>query len=148
MPEIRGCNIPHDVYYWPEKHVWCRPEADGTVTVGVTDVAQNLAHKIISAMPKGEGRPAKRGRSLGTVESSKWVGPVTCPVDGRVVEANPLMTSDPGVINRDPYGKGWFVRIEPDDWAAAAGELVTGDEGVAAYEAFLASEGIECGEAA
>jgi glycine cleavage system H protein len=148
VPEIRGCDIPDDLYYWPEKHVWARPNDDGTVTVGVTYVAQSLAHNVISAMPRGEGRPAKRGRSLGTVESSKWVGPVTSPMDGRVVEANPLMSSDPGVINRDPYGEGWFVRIEPEDWAAASADMVTGEAGVAAYEAFLEAEDITCGEAA
>jgi len=148
VPEIRGCDIPDDLYYWPEKHVWARPNDDGTITVGVTYVAQSLAQNVISAMPKGEGRPAKRGRSLGTVESSKWVGPVTSPMDGRVVEANPLMSSDPGVINRDPYGEGWFVRIEPEDWAAASADMVTGESGVAAYEAFLEAEDIACGEAA
>ena len=148
MPDVRGCNIPDDVYYWPEKHVWARPNDDGSVTIGVTDVAQNLAHNILSAMPKGEGRPAKKGRSLGTVESSKWVGPVTCPVDGEIVEVNPMMSSDPGVINRDPYGDGWFVRIQPADWDVDVGELVTGADGVAAYEAFLVSEDIECGAAA
>ncbi len=148
MPEIRGCDIPDDLYYWPEKHVWVRPNDDGTITVGVTDVAQNLAHNIISAMPKAAGRPTKRGRSLGTIESSKWVGPVTSPVDGEVVEANPLMSSDPGVINRDPYGEGWFVRVQPADWAAGAAEMVTGTEGVAEYEAFLTAEDISCGDAA
>lgn len=148
MPDIRGCNIPDDLYYWPEKHVWARPNDDGSVTVGVTDVAQNLARSILSAMPKGEGRPAKKGRSLGTVESSKWVGPVTCPIDGEIVEVNPLMTSDPAVINRDPYGEGWFVRIQPEDWDTDVAELVTGEAGTTAYEAFLAAEGIECGEAA
>jgi glycine cleavage system H protein len=148
VPEIRGCNIPDDLYYWPEKHVWVRPNDDGTITVGVTDVAQSLAHNIISAMPKAAGRPTKRGRSLGTIESSKWVGPVTSPVDGEVVEANPLMSSDPGVINRDPYGEGWFVRVQPGDWAAGAAEMVTGAEGVAEYEAFLTAEDISCGEPA
>ena len=148
MPEIRGCNIPEDLYYWPEKHVWARPNEDGTVTIGVTDIAQNLAHNILSALPKAEGRPAKRGRSLGTVESSKWVGPVTSPVNGSVLETNPLMSSDPGVINRDPYGEGWFVRIEVSDWESDAAEMVTGPEGVAAYEAFLAAEDISCSEAA
>lgn len=148
MPEIRGCNIPDDLYYWPEKHVWARLNDDGSVTVGVTDVAQNLAHNILSALPKAEGRPAKKGRSLGTVESSKWVGPVTCPVNGTVVEVNPLMSSDPAVINRDPYGEGWFVRIEAANWDADSADLVTGEEGVAAYEAFLVAEGIECSEAA
>ena len=144
MPEVRGCNIPGDVYYWPEKHIWARLDDDGGVTVGVTDVAQSLAQAIISAIPKKAGRPAKRGRSLGTIESGKWVGPVTCPISGEVLETNPLLDSDPGVINRDPYGEGWFVRIRPADWDADVAELVTGDEGIAAYEAFLEAEGIDC----
>ncbi len=148
MPEVRECDIPSDLYYWPEKHIWARPEDDGTIVVGVTDVAQHLAQNIISAMPKAAGRPAKRGRSLGTIESSKWVGPVTSPVNGEVIEANPLLASDPGVINRDPYGEGWFARIRVEDWAAESTELVTGGEGIAAYEAFLDAEGIDCSEAA
>jgi len=56
MAEIRGCNIPEDLYYWPEKHVWARPEDDGTVTIGITDVAQHLAKGIISVTPKKVGR--------------------------------------------------------------------------------------------
>ena len=148
MSEVRGCNIPSDLYYWPEKHVWARRQDDGTVTVGVTDVAQHLAHAIISALPKAVGRPAKRGRSLGTIESGKWVGPVTAPLTGEVAAVNPLLGSDPGIVNRDPYGEGWYVRVTPADWEADAAELVTGDEGVAAYEAFLEAEGIDCGQAA
>ena len=144
MPEIRGCDIPADVYYWPKKHVWVLPAEDGIVTVGVTDVAQHLAHAIISAVPKAVGRPAKRGRSLGTIESGKWVGPVTAPVAGEITEVNPLLASDPGVINRDPYGEGWFVKMAPADWETDAQELVTGDGGVAAYETFLEAEGIDC----
>jgi glycine cleavage system H protein len=118
--------------------------ADGIVTVGITDIAQNLAHNVLSALPKDVGRPAKKGKSLGTVESSKWVGPVTSPLDGEVVEANSLLTSDPGILNRDPYGEGWFVRIRPDDWSRDSADLVTGEAGVAAYQAFLEAEGIVC----
>jgi glycine cleavage system H protein len=143
MPEVRGCNIPDHVYYWPEKHVWAM-HGDGVVTVGITDVAQNLAKNILSALPKEAGRPAKKGKSLGTVESSKWVGPVTSPVDGEVVEANPLMASDPGILNRDPYGEGWFVRIRPEDWSRDSADLLTGEAGVSAYEAFLEQQGIIC----
>lgn len=143
MPEVRGCDIPDHLYYWPEKHVWAAL-ADGIVTVGITDIAQNLAHNVLSALPKDVGRPAKKGKSLGTVESSKWVGPVTSPLDGEVVEANSLLTSDPGILNRDPYGEGWFVRIRPDDWSRDSADLVTGEAGVAAYQAFLEAEGIVC----
>jgi glycine cleavage system H protein len=146
VSEIRGCNIPEELHYWPEKHVWLTRADDGVVTVGITDVAQSLAGAIISAMPKKVGRPAKRGRSLGTVESGKWVGPVTAPVTGAVVETNVLLGTDPGVINRDPYGEGWYAKLEPSAWEDESRELVTGADGVAAYEAFLEAEGISCGD--
>lgn len=144
MTDVRGCNIPEDLYYWPEKHVWARPQADGSVVIGVTDVAQSLAHSIISALPKKVGRPAKKGRSLGTIESGKWVGPVTSPVTGEVLETNPALATNPGIINADPYGEGWYMRIMPDDWDADMRDLVTGADAVAAYRAFLEAEGIEC----
>lgn len=144
MSEVKGCNIPEDLYYWPEKHIWASPEDDGSVRVGVTDVAQFLAKKIISALPKGAGRPTKKGRSLGTIESGKWVGPVTSPLTGEIIETNPAMATDPGIVNRDPYGEGWFVRIQPSDWDGESADLATGPEGVAAYEAFLEAEGISC----
>ena len=143
MPEVRGCDIPDHLHYWPEKHVWASL-AGGIVTVGITDIAQKLAHNVLSALPKDVGRPAKKGKSLVTVESTKWVGPVTSPLDGEVVEANSLLTSDPGILNRDPYGEGWFVRIRPDDWSRDSADLVTGEAGLAAYQAFLEAEGIVC----
>lgn len=144
MSEIRGCNIPDELMYWPEKHIWCRLEDDGLVTVGVTDVAQSLAGAVISALPKGAGKTVQRGRSLGTMESGKWVGPVTAPISGTVIASNPLLASGPGIINSDPYGEGWYVKMEPTDWDSEVGELVTGEAGVAAYLAFLAAEGISC----
>jgi glycine cleavage system H protein len=144
MSEVRGCNLPDDLYYWPEKHVWVAPQDDGSVIVGVTDVAQNLAHAIISALPKKVGRAAKKARSLGTIESGKWVGPVTAPVTGEILETNPLLTTNPGIINTDPYGEGWYMKIMPSDWETDVQDLVTGAEGIAAYQAFLEAEGIEC----
>lgn len=146
MADIHGCNLPDDLYYWPEKHVWVSPGEGDVFTVGVTDVAQNLAGAIISAMPKAAGRPTKRARSLGTIESGKWVGPVTSPLSGEIAAVNETLASDPGVVNRDPYGEGWFVRIRATDWEAESVELVRGPDGIAAYQAFLEAEGISCGE--
>jgi len=144
VAEVRGCNIPEGLYYWPEKHVWASPQDDGTVKVGVTDVAQHLAKTIISALPKAAGKSTKRGRSLGTIESGKWVGPVTSPLTGEITETNPALADDPSIINRDPYGEGWFVRVQPTAWETESAEMVTGAEGVASYQAFLESEGISC----
>jgi len=144
MSEVRGCNLPEDLYYWPEKHVWVAPQDDGSVIVGVTDVAQSLAHAIISALPKKVGRAAKKARSLGTIESGKWVGPVTAPVSGEILATNPLLATNPGIINTDPYGEGWYMKLMPSDWDTDAQDLVTGADGIAAYQAFLEAEGIEC----
>lgn len=144
MAEAAGCRIPEDLYYWVEKHVWVRPEPDGTVTVGITDVAQYLARTIIAVTPKGVGRPVERGKSAGTVESGKWVGPITCPVTGQVVAVNDRVKAEPSLINRDPYGEGWILRIQPSRWEEDRLGLLTGEEAVKAYRDLLAAQGIQC----
>jgi len=144
LATVSNCNLPEDLYYVVEKHVWARHE-DGVVTVGLTDVAQNLAKGIISVSPKKVGRRVEAGKSVATVESSKWVGPVPSPVNGEIIEINDAAVADPGVINREPYGAGWIAKVRPDDWSAASASLVTGEAGIAAYSAFLEREGITCG---
>jgi glycine cleavage system H protein len=144
MTEVRGCNIPDDRYYWVEKHAWVQLESDGTVRLGITDVAQHMAKGIINATPKDVGRKVKKGKSAGTLESGKWVGPVTSPLTGEIVEINEAVTANPALINDDPYGKGWFVKVQPADWDGESADLVTGAAGVEAYQKFLEAEGISC----
>lgn len=144
MADVNDCNIPEDLYYWVEQHTWVRPEDDGTVTIGITDVAQHLAGNIVALTPKGAGRTLKKGKSAGIVESGKWVGPVRTPLAGKVVAVNDEAKANPSIINDDPYGAGWIVRIDPQDWDADSADLVTGDEGTQAYQAFLDEEGISC----
>ena len=145
MATLNGCNIPEELYYVVEKHVWARPDGD-EVVVGLTDVAQNMAKTIISVTAKGAGKPIKRGKSVATVESGKWVGPVPSPVEGQVVAINAALVAHPGLLNSDPYGEGWIARLAPENWDADAAELVTGSDGVAQYQAFLDSQGISCAE--
>jgi len=146
MATINNCNLPEDVYYWVEKHTWARREPDGTLVVGITDVAQHLAKSIISATPKEAGKTVKKGKSAGTVESGKWVGPVTAPANGTIVEVNDMLKTRPGLLNTDPYGEGWFVKIKPDNWDVDSTDLVTGAAGIEAYQQFLDAQGIKCGE--
>ncbi|HET8979297.1 MAG TPA: glycine cleavage system protein GcvH [Solirubrobacteraceae bacterium] len=146
MTTVVGCNIPEELYYLVEKHVWARRDGD-VIVVGLTDVAQHLAKGIISVTTKRVGKSLAKGKSIGTVESSKWVGPVPAPVGGEIVEVNPALTGDPGLLNRDPYGEGWIATLRPEDWERDAVDLVTGAEGVSAYQAFLEREGISCAEA-
>src|ERR1700752_3500512 len=127
MSAVLGCNIPEDLYYFIEKHVWARRDGD-VVVVGLTDVAQHLAKGIISVTTKRAGRSLAKGKSVGTVESSKWVGPVPAPVSGEIVEVNEALTGDPGLLNRDPYGEGWIAKLKPDDWDSDSADLVTGPD--------------------
>lgn len=143
MSTVAGCDIPENLFYLVEKHVWARRDGD-LVVVGLTDVAQNLAKGIISVTTKRAGRSLAKGKSVGTVESSKWVGPVPAPVGGEIAEVNGALLADPGLLNREPYGEGWIAKLRPEDWDRDATDLVTGAEGVAAYRAFLEQEGISC----
>jgi glycine cleavage system H protein len=146
MTTILGCKIPEDLHYLVEKHVWARREEDGLVVIGLTDVAQHLAKGIISVTTKRVGRSLVKGKSVATVESSKWVGPVPVPVGGELVEVNQALSSDPTLLNRDPYGDGWIAKLRADDWEGESKDLVSGPEGVAAYQSFLEREGISCEE--
>ncbi len=144
MAVVNNCELPDDLYYIVEKHVWARFDGD-LVTVGMTDVAQNMAKTIIAVTPKAAGKPVKKGRNIATVESGKWVGPVPAPVGGEIAEVNESLAASPGLINSDPYGAGWVARLRPDDWETDAADLVFGPAGVQAYRQFLDAEGIACG---
>jgi glycine cleavage system H protein len=144
MGTANGCDLPEDLYYFVEKHIWLRPEGD-EVVMGLTDVAQHLAGKVIAVTIKKVGRSLSRGQSAATVESSKWVGPVPTPVSGEIVAVNSDLVADPALINRDCYGAGWVVRLRAGNWTEDSAQLVTGAAGLERYQAFLAQEGINCG---
>jgi len=144
MTLVNNCNIPEDLYYIVDKHVWARREGE-LVTVGMTDVAQNMAETIVAVTPKAIGATVKKGRNIATVESAKWVGAVSAPVSGEIVAVNHALATSPGLVNSDPYGAGWIARLRASDWETDAADLVTGPEGVEAYQRFLDAEGISCG---
>ncbi|HET8577636.1 MAG TPA: glycine cleavage system protein GcvH [Methylomirabilota bacterium] len=148
MATINNCDLPDDLYYLVDKHVWLKPSTDGPVTVGINDVAQNLAGPIVSCTPKKPGRSVPKGQSVATIESSKWVGPVPAPVSGEIVEVNDAVRKNPGLLNRDPYGEGWLVRLKPSAWEADKAGLVTGAAGLESYRVFLQAQGIQCRPAA
>jgi len=144
MAQANGCNIPEELYYQVDKHIWARLEADSVVTIGVTDVAQHLAGKVIAVSPKKVGKVYSKGQSVGTVESGKWVGPVQLPIGGELVAVNDALKKNPGLLNQDPYGEGWIVKVKPANWNEESQTLVTGNEGVAVYQQLLDEKGIHC----
>jgi|SRR5579859_1579992 len=143
MANVNGCTLPDDLWYFIEKHVWLRPEPDGTITIGIDAVAMKLAGDVIVVTPKKVGRAIAKGQSVATMESSKWVGPVPTPIGGELVATNEVVMSQPKVLNADPYAN-WIARLRPTDWETDRAALVQGAEGIERYRAFLVAEGISC----
>lgn len=145
MPIFNECNIPEDLYYDVENQVWGKKNEDGTFTFGMTDPAQSLAGKILYADVKPVGKIIKKGKSAATIESGKYVGPFPIPFSGEVVGVNPELEKDSHIINTDPYGKGWLVKIKPlPESISDINSLLTGEEAVKAYIKKLEAEDIIC----
>ncbi len=143
MATVNNCHLPDELWYFVDKHVWLRPEGDGTVTIGIDAVAMKLAGNVIVVTPKKVGRGLSQGQSVATMESSKWVGPVPTPISGELVEANAAVSAKPSLLNDDPYAN-WIARLRPADWDGEKAVLVTGEQGIERYRAFLTAEGISC----
>jgi glycine cleavage system H protein len=141
MASVKNCKLPDDLLYNVENNVWARREADGTVTIGITAYACALAGEVVAYTPKKIGRAIELNKSLVTIESGKWVGPVKAPVSGEVVAINDALVSAPKGINADPYGGGWLVKLKPANWDAESGSLVTGAAVAAAFQAKMDADG-------
>ena len=145
-PEVRGCVLPLSLHYSVTENTWVRVHDDGTATVGMTDVAQNLAGPLLHAKPKKVGTSRKKGKPVATVESSKWVGPVKSPISGDVVEVNAELANDATIINRSPYTNGWIVKMQPTNLDAELQELLTGQAAVDAYRERIEAEDLKACE--
>jgi len=127
MARFEGFELPDDLYYHPEDHLWARVE-DGRVRVGLDDLAQRSAGQVRHVRLKPPGRKIAAGRSFGTIEAGKYVGPLRAPVGGTLVEINQQVMGQPDLINADPYGEGWLVVIEAEDLDADLAGLVHGPD--------------------
>ncbi len=105
-------------YTGGDGHIWLKKLDDGKVRVGFDDFGQKLAGKIlfVRLIPPGKERP--KGKSMGTIESGKYVGSLKCPINGTIVEVNEELKKDASLLNNDPYGAGWIAIIEPKDLEA------------------------------
>lgn len=116
-------NIPADLRY-AKSHEWLKPESDGTVTIGITDYAQNSLGDITYVQLPKVGANLKAGETFGVVESVKAASDLYAPVAGTVVAVNSALESAPETVNRAPYDAGWMLKLKPADPAAAGGSLL------------------------
>lgn len=113
--------FPKELRYTKE-HEWIRVE-DGVGTVGITDFAQHELGDVVFVELPADGTPLAKGHAFGVVESVKAVSDIYAPVSGVVAAANTQLGSKPELINQDPYGAGWLIKITLSD-AAELSELM------------------------
>lgn len=104
--------VPGDLKY-TKTHEWLRPNGDGTVTVGITDHAQDLMGDMVFIDVPKSGSKLTGGKECAVVESVKAASDVYAPVNGEVVEGNSALSDAPESVNKDPYGDGWLFRMRP-----------------------------------
>ncbi|HID49146.1 MAG TPA: glycine cleavage system protein GcvH [Chromatiales bacterium] len=128
-------NIPQELRY-TRSHEWIRREEDGTLTVGITDHAQQLLGDLVFVDTPEVGEECAVGDDCAVVESVKAASDVYAPITGEIVAVNEKLADTPELLSQDPYGEGWIFRIRPVDEKEYDG-LMDAD----AYQEIIAEEG-------
>ncbi|MGB9728677.1 MAG: glycine cleavage system protein GcvH [Thermoprotei archaeon] len=120
-------------YRYSKTHEWVKVE-DNTATVGITFYAQKKLRDVIYVELPEKGKIVKAGETIGTIESVKATEEIYTPVSGTIIDINIELTTSPELINKDPYGKGWIVKIKISDTNEIS-KLMTANE----YKTYTAS---------
>ena len=107
-------NIPADLKY-TSSHEWVRTEADGTLTIGITDTAQEMLGDLVFVGDAKVGETLKQGDTACVVESVKAASDIYAPVTGVVAEVNAELGAATELVNQEPYGAGWFFKLQDVD---------------------------------
>ncbi|AQG82690.1 glycine cleavage system protein GcvH [Spirosoma montaniterrae] len=116
-------NFPAELSY-TQDHEWIRMEADGTAVVGITDFAQHELGDIVFIDVNTIGQTLAKGEVFGSVEAVKTVSDLFLPITGEILELNEAIEKTPELLNSDPYGEGWIIRLKP---AEEATDLLTAE---------------------
>ncbi|MEM1141934.1 MAG: glycine cleavage system protein GcvH [Pseudomonadota bacterium] len=127
LPELR----------YARSHEWARVEEDGTVTVGISDHAQEALGDVVFVELPEEGTDLAAGDEAGVVESVKAASDIYAPVSGTVIGVNSDLEETPETVNSDPYHDGWFFRLQPQDLGEAEKLLMDSE----AYQQHCEEEG-------
>lgn len=114
-------NIPQDLQYTAEHEYLRRTDQADVVTIGITDYAQGELGDVVFVELPQPGTHFESGAVFGTIEAVKAVSELFCPVAGEIVEVNEALDADPELVNSDPYGEGWMIRLRVSDPAALDG---------------------------
>ncbi len=117
---------PSELKY-ASSHEWARLEEDGTVTIGITDHAQEALGDVVFVELPDVGTVLAAGDDAGVVESVKAASDIYAPIGGEVIEINDQLGDEPEMVNSDPYNDGWFFKLQPSDTSELEALLSAGD---------------------
>ena len=136
--EIEGYEIPEELYYTTD-HLWAKVEDDGNVRVGLDAFGATAVGSIEYIDLPQEDDEFDAGEAFGSMESAKWVGGLTMPVTGTVIEVNEDIEDELEMLPEEPYGDAWLILVEPSDLEEDLEKLIHGDKIKSWFEEDIAS---------
>ncbi len=142
--ECNGCEFRPELYYDDQYQIWVRLEDNGSLAVGMTDISQTIAGKILHVRVRKPGTLRPAGKPVATIESGKWAGPVPNLFDCVIESANHEVLDNPALLNMQPYD-AWIACVRSARTVQEAlSVLVTGEAARAGYCERCRRDGIEC----
>ncbi|HID32089.1 MAG TPA: glycine cleavage system protein H [bacterium (Candidatus Stahlbacteria)] len=126
MANILGYNMPDDLYYHSD-HAWAKINDDGTVTVGMNEFYYKLAGETTYVDLPMEDDEVSQDETCGKLQSAKWVGKLVSPLSGVIIAVNEALEDDCTILNKDPYGEGWIMKLKPSNLEDELKKLYHGD---------------------
>ena len=123
--KIETYDMPDDLLYQKD-HCWARKEGD-MIVVGFDDFGQQLAGTVKRVQSLDEEDEVSQDKPFGTLSTGKWTGKLYSPVSGEIAEVNEELEEEPKLVNEDPYGEGWIIKVEPSDMGELDNLIKGGD---------------------
>lgn len=123
--ERQQYHFPSELYYQSQTHLWVLVEGE-IATIGLSALALETFGDIVYISTSKAGKVVERGQGIGSIEAAKMVGDLVAPVSGEIIAFNEEAQRNPGLVNADPYGSGWLVRVKPSAWERESAALLHG----------------------
>ena len=114
--------------FYNSNHLWSKQDAAGIVTVGMDELGLDSLGELAYLTLPSERTPVEMDKAMGSMEAAKMTGELVAPVSGIVIEQNDKVLQNPLLVNEEPYGNGWLVKIEPTNWEEDSEAMVSGDK--------------------
>jgi len=114
--------------FYNSNHLWSKQDETRQITVGMDELGLDSLGELAYLTLPSQGTPVEMGKAMGSMEAAKMTSELVAPVSGIVIEKNDKVLQNPLLVNEEPYGNGWLVKIEPTNWEEESEAMVSGDK--------------------